>query len=91
MCLGNLSGLLDILLVGQLVVVRTEHLHGADIAFKADLLEGICVTPVSYTHLDVYKRQIPLCTIYPAGEHSMLSRNTKERNAPFNFQSPSSL
>ena len=40
MCLGNLSGLLDILLVGQLVVVRTEHLHGANVAFKADLLEG---------------------------------------------------
>ena len=34
---------------------------------------------------------IPLCTIYPAGEHSVLSRNTKERNAPFNFQFPSSL
>ena len=34
---------------------------------------------------------IPLCTIYPAGEHSVLSRNTKERNAPFNFQSLSSL
>ena len=46
MCLGNLSGLLDILLVGQLVVVRTEHLHGANVAFKADLLEGICVTLV---------------------------------------------
>ena len=46
MCLGNLSGLLDVLLVGQLVVVRTEHLHGANVAFKADFLEGICVTLV---------------------------------------------
>ena len=42
-CLGSLSGLLDVL-VGQLVVVRTEHLHGANV--KADLLEGICITLV---------------------------------------------
>ena len=34
---------------------------------------------------------IPLCTMDSAGEHSVLSRNTKERNAPFNFQFPSSL
>ena len=34
---------------------------------------------------------ISLCTMDPAGEHSVLSRNTKERNAPFNFQFPSSL
>lgn len=34
---------------------------------------------------------IPLCTMDPAGEHSVLSRNTKERNAPFNFQFSSSL
>ena len=46
MSTGDLSGLLDVLLVGQLVVVRTEHLHGANVAFKADLLEGICVTLV---------------------------------------------
>ena len=35
---GCLSSRLDVLLVGQLVVVRTEHLHGADVTLEADLL-----------------------------------------------------
>ena len=29
----------------------------ADILFAGELTFGVCVIPVSYTHLDVYKRQ----------------------------------
>jgi hypothetical protein len=40
-CTGALSSLLDVLFVGELVVIGTEDFHRADITFETDLLEGI--------------------------------------------------
>ena len=38
-------------------VLRTESRPGNHIEGKAERLIGVHVEPVSYTHLDVYKRQ----------------------------------
>lgn len=40
---GDLGGFFDVLLVGELVVVGTEHLDGADISVEADLFQSIRV------------------------------------------------
>lgn len=40
---GDLGGFFDVLLVGELVVVGTQHLDGADISVEADLFQSIRV------------------------------------------------
>ena len=40
-CAGVLCSLLDVLFVGELVVIGTEDFHCADIAFETDLLESV--------------------------------------------------
>ena len=49
----------------RLVVVIVFHAHGQRVLAGRDVIERQIVGPVSYTHLDVYKRQ-PQGSLYPA-------------------------
>ena len=47
---------------GEVCDLRTEVKEDCSLNILTAREEGGLATPVSYTHLDVYKRQIPFCT-----------------------------
>ena len=59
--------------------------HGFDVAIvdvKLPDTSGVDLIPVSYTHLDVYKRQMPGRTIRPVQSVRTVHAASVERRAP---------
>ena len=64
---GDLGGFLDVLLIGELVVVGAEYLDGADAAVEADLLQGVRVPLVVQAVTGLAGPQALLVVVVPEG------------------------
>ena len=94
--LATVNGDIRVLLSGERTALNyLQRMSGIATYTRsvAKLLEGSKTTPVSYTHLDVYKRQIfsrffpmvPERVLLKILKYLNISSSSRERNASFNF------